>query len=653
MTLGTERLALLLIAALLSPVWAAAALPEWFQAAMQTEIPAYDDEVGAAILFDEIQTSISENGEVRTRHRRVYKILNDAGRDSGTISVHFDDETRISSFRAWSVPPGGKEYELKAKDAIETQAFDGVLYAGNRLRALRIPSSQIGSIIGFEIEQRERPYGLEDVWTIQTSMPKRLSRFSLSLPPGWTVETHWVNAEPVEARTENATRTWEVENVVEIHDEDSMPPETSIAGRMFVRYFPPGGSELERRVHRTWTDVGRWYGALAEGRVTNSPDITAKASELVRGRTSFLDRMRAVAGFAQRDIRYVAIEIGIGGYQPHRATEIFENRYGDCKDKVTALRAMLRALGIDSHYVLVNTNRGTVRREFASIHQFNHVIVAVPLPKGEGESLPATVVHPTLGRLLLFDPTNSVTPVGQLPWYLQGDLGLLVTPAGGDIVELDAHDASVNRLERTATLEIGANGTLEGSVREVRSGWLAATLRDRLLSLTDSQRAEYFDSRMANHLPRHTIAGLTIENLEAIDEDLIVSFELSAQDYVRPAGGLLLMRPRVYGTKAGSRVDLEKRRYAYAFEGSSSESDAFTITLPPALRVDELPAKVSVSLGPLTYESESTVDTDNVLHYERRYVSRSGTVARDRLEELNRAFDEIAKDERSVAVFTP
>ena len=61
-------------------------------------------------------------------------------------------------------------------------------------------------------------------------------------------------------------------------------------------------------------------------------------------------RLRAPAAFAQRDIRYVAIEIGIGAYQPHAARDVLLNRYGDCKDKVTLLAAMLQEVGIESYY---------------------------------------------------------------------------------------------------------------------------------------------------------------------------------------------------------------------------------------------------------------------------------------------------------------
>ena len=61
--------------------------------------------------------------------------------------------------------------------------------------------------------------------------------------------------------------------------------------------------------------------------------------------------MKILANYMQRNIRYVAIEVGIGGFQPHPAADVFAHQYGDCKDKATLLSTMLKQIGIDSYYV--------------------------------------------------------------------------------------------------------------------------------------------------------------------------------------------------------------------------------------------------------------------------------------------------------------
>jgi len=101
--------------------------------------------------------------------------------------------------------------------------------------------------------------------------------------------------------------------------------------------IPPGGSQ--NRGFQSWDDMGLWQAGLARGRRDVSPEIKQKVAALTASATTPLEKMRAIASFAQREIRYVGLELGIGGYQPHPAPQIFAHRYGDCKDEATLVSA--------------------------------------------------------------------------------------------------------------------------------------------------------------------------------------------------------------------------------------------------------------------------------------------------------------------------
>src|SRR5437879_13376014 len=109
--------------------------------------------------------------------------------------------------------------------------------------------------------------------------------------------------------------------------------------------------------------MGIWYQWLTSGRRDASPELKQKAASLTASASTPSAKMKALGEFAQRDIRYVAIELGIGGWQPHPAAEVFTHHYGDCKDKATLMGAMLHEIGIDSYYVVINSERGPVAPE--------------------------------------------------------------------------------------------------------------------------------------------------------------------------------------------------------------------------------------------------------------------------------------------------
>ena len=566
----------------------------------------------AVVLFD--STEVSVDGDALVTHRkRLMKILTDAGRALAVVNVTLDRDTQLRKLRAWSVT-GGVETNATERDATEGAAF-GDVYDDVRVKMLRIPGVRAGSVVGYETEVRQRSSSMETTWRFQGDLPIVETHFMLRLPRDVHYDARWFQHEPV---ARDADGSWTLRDVPAIDSEPRRPSTRALAGHLAVRIGP--------RPHRTWSDVARWIHALVEPRTASSPEIAAKARAL--------GSLRAIAEFVQRDIRYVAVEIGIGGYQPHPAADVFANRYGDCKDKVTLMRAMLRDAGIESHYVLTNTTPGAVDLQWASRGVFNHAIIAVRVSPSE---------------LVYFDPTSSV-PFGDLPQNLQNNRALLVDDDNGEIVELPAALPAANQLRRRASLQLDENGTLRGEVEETRRGSLAASMRGMLRPLTIADRVHTIETAVSNHVTDFTASEMIIENLDDNDRDLVIRYKIEARGYATRTAGMLIVRPRVLGEKADAIVGASRRSYAYVTDGPSLDTDDFEITLPESFRLDELPPSVSESKDFVRYISSARV-RDHTLVFHREYEMRALSIAAPQVGELSRVFARIMADERASAVF--
>jgi len=223
---------------------------------------------------------------------------------------------------------------------------------------------------------------------------------------------------------------------------------------------------------------------LTRGRRDASAEIKQKVAQLTSASQTQEEKMHALANFMQRDIRYVGIWLGIGGWQPHSATDVFSHSFGDCKDKATLLSSMLHEIGVESYYVLINTERGVVTKDMPPQKHFNHAILAIQVPKGTKDpSLVAIREHPTLGSILFFDPTDQTTPFGQLRGELQANFGLLVGPEGGELVELPQQPTTMNGVRRAGKFSLSPSGTLFGDVNEIHVGDRAREQRRALLNV--------------------------------------------------------------------------------------------------------------------------------------------------------------------------
>jgi hypothetical protein len=636
---------------------ASAEAPPWMHALVNAPLPAHDEKDDAVLLYSDTQVTVLTVDKIRTQVRRVYKILRPGGREYGGVFVDFHSPgQKIVSLHGWCIPASGKDYEVKDKDAMEVSLpkIEGSeLITDVRAKVLHIPAPDPGNIIGYEYVREEQPLLLQEEWDFQQESPARESHYSLELPAGWEYKAAWLNYAEVKPTQNGSQWQWTVNDVKGIREEEDMPPYDGVAGQMIVSFFPPGGAG--QKGFSNWQEMGTWYRYLEAGRFDASPEIKQQVAALTASEVTPLAKMRAIAQFVQHDIRYVAIELGIGGWQPHPAADVFAHKYGDCKDKATLMHSMLHEIGIDSYQVIINTDRGAVTPATPAHRGFNHEILAIKLPdEVHDASLVATVQDPRLGRLLYFDPTNEVTPFGEIRGHLQANWGLLVTPQGGQLVELPEEPVAMNGITRTGTLTLDPSGTLSGEVNETRMGDRAWSQRWALRTLTnDRDRIKPIESLLASSLGEFRITRATLLNPTRTDQPFGFDYTFVAQDYAKSAGDLLLVRPRVIGTKANGILETkDPRLFPIEFDGPVRDTDSFDIILPPGYQVDDLPAPVDADYGFASYHSKSEVK-GNVIHYTRDFEVKQLSVPVSKAADLKQFYRIIATDERNTAVLKP
>ncbi len=627
-------------------------------ALVNVPLPAHDEKTDVVLLYSERIVAVQSADKIKITVREAYKILRPGGREYGTLAVSYNSHSKITGMRGWCIPAQGKDYEVKDKEAMEISLpkIDGSeLVSDVKDKLLRIPAADPGNIVGYEYEEEEQPFVLQDVWHFQESNPVREAHYTLQLPSGWEYKVTWMNyPEAKPAQSVNQSQ-WVVSEVQGIKHENNMPPWQGVAGQMIVSFFPPGGL-AQNQGFQNWKQMGIWYQGLTSGRRDASPELKQKVASLTSSTSTPLARMKTLGDFAQRDIRYVAIELGIGGWQPHAAAEVFNHHYGDCKDKATLMGAMLHEIGIDSYYVVINSERGSVTPDTpAHMGGFDHAVIAIKLPEGVTDSsLVATMTHPKLGKILFFDPTDELTPFGQLNGALQANYGLLVTPDGGELVELPKLPSAMNGIRRSAKLSLSATGTVSGEVQETRVGDGARSQRWALRTVArDADRIKPIETLLSHSLATFQITKASVGNLQLTDQPFVYNYSVVAQNYAKPAGNLLLVRPRFIGNKSSDLLETkEPRKYPVEFDGPSQDTDTFEITLPAGYEVDDLPPPVNADYSFASYHSKTEVN-GNTLKYTRTFEVKELSVPLGKVEELKKLYRVIAGDERNTAVLRP
>jgi transglutaminase-like putative cysteine protease len=620
-------------------------VPGWMKDLASQPVGTYPPRTDAVVLLDETTISVTGPGEHVETNRRVVRILRPEGHTEGEFFVRYGKDDKVLNCHAWSIDATGRQYEVKEKDFADVGAWGGFeLYSDDRARTAKAPASDVGSVIAFESSVRRKTWIAHDTWLVQSDIPVKEARYILELPAGWEFKTAWFNATP-QSPVQLATNKWQwtQRDVPGIQHERMRPPILALAGRMSMSYFSSG---VGMPTASSWESIGNWDNSLTNGRRNVTPEVAEKVRQLTAGNSGFDATLRAIANFIQTDIRYVAIEIGIGGFQPHYAGDVFRNRYGDCKDMTTLMSAMLQAAGIRSNYVLVFTEHGVTDPKVPESF-FNHSIIAIELPP-QSTAYRSVVTARNGKQYLIFNATDHLTPVGDMSDYLQGNAALLMTESGGEIITIPLQTPESNRLDRTAKFTLNPDGTLAGEVIEKRTGENAKSLRAAMKESTDSERTKYLERYFGHFLNGAAILESNVENLTQIDKELTLRYKISSGKYSQNAGPLVLVRARVLGEK-GVTIDWKDRKYPVALDAPSFQSDTFEIAIPAGFVVDDIPEPAQIDVGFASYKSNFEV-SGSTIRYHREYVVKDPQVPLAKLADLKRLQQEIGRDENASVV---
>ncbi len=588
------------------------------------------------------------DGRAIERERKVVKILRPGSREYAEIAAYYSKDEKLDFFHAWSIGPDGHQYTVKDQEVHDEALGEwGILYDDLRAKTVKPPGAGPGGIVAYEVERHLAGYGDgEQFWSLQQEIPAVRRILEVDLPQGWNYYAAWLHhapVSPVEAAPNHLR--WELNDVpaIDLTDVPMSPSPGALAGRMVVHYSATTLPSGDQR----WTEIGNWYDKLAASRTEAPLEIAARAREVGAGAT-FTEKIQGVAGFMQREIRYVGIEIGIGGLQPHPATDVFKYRYGDCKDKATLMIAMLNAVGIRATWVLVDTHRGFIDPAFPS-SRGNHAIAAIEIPAGYNDpDLRAVVTARSGKRYLIFDPTDTYTPIGLLGFHLQGSYGILVAGDESQVIQLPLLAPDADTTVRTASFALNADGTIKGSVMETRSGEAALHYRQLYLEDGEKEQNEDMERRLGGDLSSFTLDSNTAQNTREMHKNIVLKYALTASGYAQSTGDLVLIRPRVLGRNARAYSD-KPRIYPIDLGQTGTWSDSIDVALPKDYVVDDMPAPVDLDVGFAHYKNEVKVE-GSVLHYSREYVVRELDLAPEKSADVSKLMRVINADENSTAV---
>ena len=346
----------------------------------------------------------------------------------------------------------------------------------------------------------------------------------------------------------------------------------------------------------SWQEVGAWYRGMEGTRITPDDEVRARVTELTAGKSTQEEKTRAIYGFVGPQVRYIGVAFGVGRYQPHEASDVLRNQYGDCKDKHTLQAAMLSAAGIPADAALIGAGVAFTP-DVPSPGWFNHVI---------------TVAHVD-GKPVWLDATAEVAPYRLLLSVLRGKQALVV-PASGDAylatTPKEPPFPSEERFEAIGTLD--DKGVSQSHMVMDLRGDSEIAFRQAARSVSPAQ----WDELMQNISYRMSYAGKVTHAEFSRPDDAATPFHIT-YDYEREKAGdwdNLRIIPQIAPIGLGTVDEKDPPVEPIEFGGLHVETSHAVMKLPAGWGAELPPAihaKAAFATLDKTYKFENgTLITD-------------------------------------------
>jgi transglutaminase-like putative cysteine protease len=515
-------------------------------------------------------------------------LLDQSGlKDFSTKSFAFNDQhSSVEVITAETIKKDGRHIPVKAQQIRlqeEPAAIGAPVFTTSKIKTIIFPDIAVGDRIHYRIRKTNRVAAFPGYFSYSDyfSPEDQVSayRLVLSTPEDMALQVSQLGLSEDRQRVENGRR---------IQSWTYQQPRTRIVDDNKANMF-------FHEPHFLISSFGDWkklaiaYQDRAKDKVVVTPAIQKLADDITFGTTDRREQTRKLYDWVSNNIRYLALYLADGGYVPHQSEDILHNRYGDCKDHVVLLEALLKARGIESYGTLISSGTNFQQSPIPVPALFDHIITYVPELN------------------LYLDSTQPLLPFGELGFRLSSKPAL---PLGGsqDIVLTPPLQAGTNRRVLSLKLDFQSDGTFTGHAEQTSAGGIGHYVRSWIGNLSPLAKTEV----VARALARQGLKGTgTLQfdppAVNTPDYHTQVDFHVteSSIDFSRPEAFMITAPVDI----ADSIADLT----SFSFVRPDAQfptlcmaadlTDTYDIYLPEQTEVLALPRPVELADGALSYKA--------------------------------------------------
>lgn len=517
----------------------------------------------------------------------------------------FHDDTKSLNFIYSNLDEGGKT-KLEYTEIVKNPRFLSPLYFGN---FYPIKNKKVTLVADKEINFRFKEFNTE----------------------GYSI------AFKKEEKRNSNIYTWEIKDVDEIKYESSVPTYKKVLPHIVPIITSYKNKNNEVKVLNDVADLYNWYYSMVKD-VNQQPTDTALISlvnDITKDSKTDLEKVRAIYYWTQQNIKYIAFEYALGGFIPREANDVFNKKYGDCKDNSSILFEMLKIAGLKGNLTWIGTRKiPYTYTELPTPMVDNHMILSYT----EGNK---TYFLDATGRYLALEMPSS---------FIQGKEALIGDGEGKFRIEtVPVMSPQTNSYKESSQLSIKDN-QLIGKGETTLSGYYKIDFYNQLESKNSEKELKtYYTVKLRKGSNKFLIDNFQETNKYSYDDDFKINYEFNISDYSQQLGDEIYVNLNLnrdisyYKTEDDRENEVEvKYKSDYIFEN--------TLEVPENYSVDYLPENYELNNDyfkcKISYKQEN-----NTIIYTHQLTMDYLTLTPEDQKVVNDAIKKVEKQYKETVVF--
>jgi len=599
------------------------------------------ENANAVVRLNRIDIVIASQKSMNIITKRVVSVLNEKGLSAIDANESYDERTNIRNIEATVYDVLGKEIKkIKRKDFKDQSAVDGgTLFSDNRYLYLDYTPVQYPFTIVFDSEIETSTTAFIPKWYPSSdyfvSVEKSILNVKYPDNLGFKkMEFNFSNSK-IDKTIDTATQlSYTATNILAQKQEDYSPVYNSIFPKvmMGLELFHLEGVDGNAK---TWKEFGQWYSdKILLGTNDLSDETKMKVKALVGDEIDPIKKAKLIYNFVQQKVRYISIQVGIGGWKPMLASEVDRLGYGDCKALTNYTKALLDVVNVPSYYTILYGDRKklNIQSDFVSM-QGNHVILSIP----NGDNY------------IWLECTSQDDPFGYQGTFTDDREVLVIKPEGGEIVRTKVYEDNGNTQISKGGYALSANGDILGKIIIVSEG-SQYNQKSAIENFQPTDKEAHYKNYWDN------INNLKIDKLTCTNDKQKISFtenvEISAVNYGSVSVNKIMFVVNGYNQLTGNIKRIRNRKNPFEIQRGYVDRDEIEISLPVGFSIEFLPSNFELKTKFGEYKTEIIKKDATSLVYKRTMFMKKGFYSNEEYDEYRLFMEQISRNDNAKIILT-